>query len=82
MGRRIMMTGKDSKYIHVHGKDAGQSERNILLTGDNAEFVEVTVDDQTYERVTDKKSRFCFLICLIVFEKGQLLYCQLSFFDK
>jgi hypothetical protein len=54
MGRRILMTGKDAKYIHVHGKDAEQSERDILLTGDNAEFVEVTVGDQTYERVTEK----------------------------
>ena len=54
MGRRILMTGKDAKYVHIHGKDAGQSERDILLTGDNAEFVEVTVDDQTNERVTDK----------------------------
>ena len=40
MGRRILMTGKDAKYI--------------LLTGDNAEFVEVTVGDKTYERATDK----------------------------
>ena len=54
MGRRILMTGKDAKYVHIHGKDARQSERDILLTGDNAEFVEVTVDDQTNERVTDK----------------------------
>ena len=48
------MTGKDAKYVHIHGKDAEQSERDILLTGDNAEFVEVTVDNQIYERVTDK----------------------------
>ena len=48
------MTGKDAKYVHVHGKDAPQSERDILLTGDNAEFVEVTVDNKTYERATDK----------------------------
>ena len=48
------MTGKDAKYVHIHGKDAGQSERDILLTGDNAEFVEVTVSDQTNERVTEK----------------------------
>lgn len=54
MGRRILMTGKDAKYVHVHGKDAVQSERDILLTGDNAEFVEVTVDDQTSEIVTEK----------------------------
>ncbi len=54
MGRRILMTGKDAKYVHIHGKDAAQSEREILLTGDNAEFVEVTIDNQTYERVTDK----------------------------
>ena len=54
MGRRILMTGKDAKYVHVHGKDSGQSERDILLTGDNAEFVEVIVDDQTYEIVTEK----------------------------
>ena len=54
MGRRILMTGKDAKYVHVHGKDAPQSERDILLTGDNAEFVEVTVDNKTYERTTDK----------------------------
>ena len=54
MGRRILMTGKDAKYVHIHGKDAGKSERDILLTGDNAEFVEVTVDDKTYEQVDDK----------------------------
>lgn len=48
------MTGKDAKYIHVHGIVAGQSERDILLTGDNAEFVEVSVGDQAYESVTDK----------------------------
>ena len=48
------MTGKDAKYVHVHGKDARQSERDILLTGDNAEFVEVTIDNQAYERLTDK----------------------------
>jgi hypothetical protein len=54
MGRRILMTGKDAKYVHIHGKDAGQSERDVLLTGDNAEFVEVTVDDKTYEQVDDK----------------------------
>lgn len=54
MGRRILMTGKDAKYIHIHGKDAPQGERDILLTGDNAEFVEVTVGDKTYENVTDK----------------------------
>lgn len=54
MGRRILMTGKDAKYVHIHGKDAEPSERDILLTGDNAEFVEITVDDKTYERVTDK----------------------------
>ena len=44
MGRRILMTGKD----------APQSERDIVLTGDNAEFVEVTVGDKTYEKATDK----------------------------
>ena len=54
MGRRILMTGKDAKYIHIHGKDASQIGRDILLTGDNAEFVEVTVGDKTYENVTDK----------------------------
>ena len=54
MGRRLLMTGKDAKYVHIHGKDAGQSERDVLLTGDNAEFVEVTVDDKTYEQVDDK----------------------------
>ena len=54
MGRRILMTGKDAKYVHVYGKDAPQSERDILLTGDNAEFVEVTVDNMTYERATNK----------------------------
>lgn len=54
MGRRILMTGKDAKYIHVHGKNACQSERDILLTGDNAEFVEVTVGDKNCERVADK----------------------------
>lgn len=54
MGRRILMTGKDAKYVHIHGKDAQQSERDILLTGDNAEFLEVTVGDKTYEKATDK----------------------------
>ena len=54
MGRRILMTGKDAKYIHIHEKDAPQGERDILLTGDNAEFVEVAVGDKTYENVTDK----------------------------
>lgn len=54
MGRRILMTGKDARYIHVHGKDAGQSERDILLTGDNAEYVEVTIGNRTNECVTDK----------------------------
>ena len=48
------MTGKDAKYVHIHGKDAPQNERDILLTGDNAEFVEVIVGDKTYENVTDK----------------------------
>ena len=54
MGRRILMTGKDAKYVHIHGKDAPQNERDILLTGDNAEFVEIIVGDKTYENVTDK----------------------------
>ena len=54
MGRRILMTGKDAKYVHVHGKDAPLSERDILLTGDNAEFVEFTIGDKTYEKATDK----------------------------
>lgn len=54
MGRRILMTGKEAKYVHLHGKDAEQSERDILLTGDNAEFVEVTIGYKTYERATDK----------------------------
>lgn len=49
MGRRILMTGKDAKYVHVHGKDAGQSERDILLAGENAEYVEITVDNPTGE---------------------------------
>ena len=57
MGRRILMTGKDAKYIHIHEKDAPQSERDILLTGDNAEFVEVTVGDKIYENVTDKQDK-------------------------
>ena len=35
MGRRIVISGKDAKYIHTHGKDAEQSERDILLTGDS-----------------------------------------------
>ena len=51
------MIGKDAKYIHIHGKDAPQNERDILLTGDNAEFVEVIVGDKTYENVTDKQEK-------------------------
>ena len=54
MGRKILMTGKDAKYVHIHGNDAQQSERDILLTGDNDEFVEVTVGDKTYEKATEK----------------------------
>jgi hypothetical protein len=54
MGRRILMTGKDAKYVHIHSKDASQSERDILLTGENAECVEVTIGDKTYEKATDK----------------------------
>ena len=48
------MTGKAAKYVHIHSKEASQSERDILLTGDNAEFVEVTAGDKTYEKATDK----------------------------
>ena len=47
------MTGKDAKYVHIHGKDAPQNERGIMLTGDNAEFVEVVVGDKTYDQASD-----------------------------
>ena len=54
MSRRILMTGKDAKYIHFHCQNAEQSERDILLTSDNAEFIEVTVGGQTCEKAIDK----------------------------
>ena len=43
MTRKILMTGKDAKYINVHGKGVQSQDRDILLTGDNAEYIEVTV---------------------------------------
>lgn len=44
MARRILMTGKDAKYINIHGvNDKQESDRDILLTGDNAQYIEVTV---------------------------------------
>ena len=39
MARRILMTGKDAKYINVHGKVVQSQDRDILLTGDNAEYI-------------------------------------------
>lgn len=44
MGRRILITGNNAKYVHVHGKGSVQSDRNILMTGDHAEYVEVTLN--------------------------------------
>lgn len=55
MTRRILMTGKDAKYINVHGKGVQpQNDRDILLTGDNAQYIEVTVDDHREEYAIDK----------------------------
>lgn len=49
------MTGKDAKYINVHGKGVQQqNDRDILLTGDNAEYIEVTVCDHREEYAIDK----------------------------
>lgn len=50
MARRILMTGKDAKYINVHKQGILQQDRDILLTGDNAEYIEVTLSDQTIEK--------------------------------
>lgn len=44
MKRRILMTGKEAKYINVHAKDVQQDDRDILLTGENAEYVELTIE--------------------------------------
>ena len=54
MSRRILMTGKDAKYINVHGKGVQSQDRDILLTGDNAEYIEVTVGDNREEYAIDK----------------------------
>ena len=49
------MTGKDAKYINVHGKGVQQqNDRDILLTGDNAEYIELTVGDHREEYAIDK----------------------------
>ncbi len=48
------MTGKDAKYINVHGKGVPSQDRDILLTGDNAEYIEVTVGDHREEHAIDK----------------------------
>ena len=50
MARRILMTGKDAKYINIHKQGVQQQDRDILLTGANAEYIEVTVVDQTKEK--------------------------------
>lgn len=54
MARRILMTGKDVKYINVHGNGVQSQDRDILLTGDNAEYIEVTVGDHREEYEIDK----------------------------
>ena len=54
MTRRILMMGKDAKYINVHGKGVQSQDRDILLTGDNAEYIEVTVGDHREEYAIDK----------------------------
>lgn len=56
MARRILMTGKDAKYINVHGKGVQQqNDRDILLTGDNAQYIEVTLEDGTREELAIDK---------------------------
>ena len=44
MKRRILMTGKEAKYINVHTMDVQQDDCDILLTGENAEYVELTIE--------------------------------------
>jgi len=56
MARRILMTGKEAKYINVHGKGVQQqNDRDILLTGDNAQYIEVTLEDGTREELAIDK---------------------------
>ena len=44
------MTGNDAKYINVHGKGVQkQNDRDIILSGDNAQYVDVTLEDGTRE---------------------------------
>ena len=49
MARRILMTGNDAKYINAHGKGVQSQDRDILLTGDYAQYIEVTLEDGTRE---------------------------------
>ncbi len=50
------MTGSDAKYINVHGKGVQpQENRDILLTGDNAQYIEVTLEDGSKEELAIEK---------------------------
>ena len=51
MARRILMIGNDAKYIHVHGKDVQQQDRDILMAGKNAQYIELTVGDFLEEHI-------------------------------
>ena len=50
----MVMKGENAKYVRVQGEDATESEREIILTGDNAKFVEVNVDGMMYEQATNE----------------------------
>ena len=46
MKRRILMTGKEAKYINIHTSDVRQDDRDVLLTGEKAEYVELTLNSK------------------------------------
>lgn len=54
MGRQIIMTGKDARYVSVRRQGMEEDDREILLTGDNAEFVEVSDGNMTSEQAVNR----------------------------
>lgn len=44
MARKILMTGKNAKYVNVRTTGAQPDDRQILMTGDNATFTEIIVN--------------------------------------
>ena len=54
MRRQIIMTGKDARYVRVRRQGTEEDDREIILTGDNAEFVEVSDGNMTFEQAVNR----------------------------